>query len=396
MIVLISVILLIGTAGIIWRCRTERHFYRQLYEMENVFQQDLAFVPLTKGIFGVLLPRVGATGGFLFWNDDLHNELKIRTVKGIAAVHIHPAIRFLKEPNGLIAQVLANEHYIVLRRNDTNLPEMPVALANTSWLGLPLRSRGRLKGVLILIKKKGDFSREICELADRFAQRCGVHLENAHHHEIAIDSARENARLYLNLSRLYQQATHDELTALFNRSFALQRLREEAKKSLRYGYELSVVFMDIDHFKRINDEFGHAVGDQVLIEFGRIINETIRDYDIACRFGGEEFVMILPQTSQEGARLLAQRMLKNINNQRFCKESLHVTASLGVASLHPGENNDLSMTFMDSWLQNSLEELLSRADAAMYVAKDKGRNRVEYAPPLDQEAIQALYIPTVS
>lgn len=383
-------ILLAICAYFVLMCRTERLFYRQLYEMENVFQQDLSFVPLTKGIFSVLLPRIEGTGGFLFWKDEIQDELKIRTVKGIAAEHIHPAIRFLKEPNGLIEQVINSEQRVIIKNHEKiNLP-----MANTSWLGLPLRSRGCIKGVLVVMKKKGFFSKKSYRLAEKFAERCGVHLENAHHHEIAVDSARENARLYLNISRLYQQATHDELTNLFNRSFALQRMREEAKKSWRYGYDLSLVFLDIDHFKQINDHYGHGMGDQVLVEISRIIHEQIRDYDIACRFGGEEFVIILPQTGPEGAQLLAQRIRRTINDNVFGKEKLQVTASFGVASLLPGGNLEASLTQGDEWLQNCLEELISRADTAMYVAKDKGRNRVEVSPPLEPSAIRALCLPS--
>jgi diguanylate cyclase (GGDEF)-like protein len=246
---------------------------------------------------------------------------------------------------------------------------------------------------LVVVKKNGRFSRSQQRLVSQFVDRCGIQLENALNHEMAVDSARENARLYLNLSRLYQQATRDELTGLYNRAFSMQRLREEANKSWRYGQELSLIFMDLDHFKRINDTYGHAVGDKVLSEVAHVILEQIRDYDIPCRFGGEEFVIVLPQTGTNGARELALRIRRFISEKKIGNEALTVTASFGIASLSPGNGRGISnYEHGESWFQLCLEELLARADAAMYVAKEKGRNRVETAPLLDPISLQSICI----
>ena len=369
--------------------RLNRMFYRQLFEMECVFQEDLAFVPLTKGIFCALLPKVGATSGALFWYDEFQCELKIRTVKGISAEAIHPLIRFLKEPGGVLDQVIKDKTCCYLNdKSHRALSTHPQPVK--AILALPLSSRGEIKGVLVIMKKTGYFSKAARKLVSEFSCRCGVHLENAQNHEKAVDSARENARLYLNISRLYQQATRDELTGLYNRSFTLQRLREEAKKSWRYGYDLSLIFMDIDYFKRINDNFGHVIGDQVLVEVARIVLEQIRDYDIACRFGGEEFVLILPQTGPDGALGLANRICQTLAEQRLCQEQISVTASLGVASILPGTSREMAQGQGEGWFQNCLDELVSRADAAMYVAKEKGRNRVELAPVIEPSSIQDI------
>ncbi|HHZ20105.1 MAG TPA: GGDEF domain-containing protein [Firmicutes bacterium] len=363
-----------------------RILYRQLYEMESVFQQELAFVPLMKGIICMLLPRVKATAGALFWYDEIHKEMKIRTLKGIPAKQVHPAIRFLKKKEGLVEQVSAAGKSIYLKKDQSQPEDLPIA----AWLGLPLMSRGELKGVLVLMRRKGGFSRRARQLTELFVGRCGIHMENALNHEMAVSSARENARLYLNLSRLYRQATRDELTGLYNRSFVLQRLREEAKKSWRYGYSLSLIFLDIDFFKKINDTFGHTVGDQVLSEVADIICEQVRDYDIPCRYGGEEFILVLPQTGPEGAKELAQRIRNALVARKLCQNRLEVTASFGVASLLPIKNGDGMENFNEEWFQSCLEELVARADAAMYVAKEKGRNRVEMAPLLDPAVIKSI------
>lgn len=363
-----------------------RILYRQLYEMESVFQRDLAFVPLMKGIFSVLIPRINATGGALFWYDEIHNEMKIRTLKGIPAKYIHSSLRFLKEKEGLVERVAATWRNVYLKKKLLQPEDAPV----TAWFALPLISRGELKGVLVLMRRKGGFSARSRQLAELFAERCGIHLENALNHEMAINSARENARLYLNISRLYQQATRDELTGLYNRGFTLQRLREEAKKSWRYGHGLSLIFMDIDYFKKINDTFGHNVGDQVLSEVANIISAQVRDYDIPCRYGGEEFVLVLPQTGPEGAMELAQRIRNTLAHGKLCQNRMEITASFGVASLLPTINGDKVENLNEEWFQSCLEEMVARADAAMYVAKEKGRNRVEMAPPLDPVVVKTI------
>jgi diguanylate cyclase (GGDEF)-like protein len=385
-IALIGLILMIGF--LIYRCQIKQMLYRNLYEMESVFQEEPSFVKLTKGIIAVLLPLVKASGGILFWQDNVQSDLKIRTVKGIPAEKIHTALRYLKEPGGLVEQAFNEGHSIDRISTSDDL----LTIAKT-WLAAPIRSRGKVSGVLVLLKKNGKFSITQQQLITQFSDRCGIQLENALNHEMAIDSARENARLYLNLSRLYQQATRDELTGLYNRAFSIQRLREEANKSWRYGQDLSLIFMDLDHFKNINDTYGHATGDKVLSEVSRVILEQIREYDIPCRFGGEEFVLVLPQTGIDGARELAMRIRRVLSELTIGVEALKITASFGVASLSPGDGRAITHHEQgESWFQLCLEELLARADAAMYVAKEKGRNRVEMAPPLDPISLQSICI----
>ena len=161
----------------------------------------------------------------------------------------------------------------------------------------------------------------------------------------------------------------DALTKCFNRTYLNQRLPEEIKRSHRYGRPLSVVICDIDHFKKVNDTWGHPAGDAVLVEFGRALREDVRcDLDWVVRFGGEEFLLILPETDLSGALRMAERIRAAIAAAPVQLErvAIPVTASFGAAELE-GESPDP---------HQAAEELLRRADQALYAAKAAGRNRI--------------------
>lgn len=178
-------------------------------------------------------------------------------------------------------------------------------------------------------------------------------------HQFAL--ALRRIRLYKDVENM---AITDGLTGLHTRRHFMERFEEEFARSKLRGLALSFLMVDIDHFKRINDKHGHLVGDQVLREVGRLLVQSTREIDIAGRFGGEEFCVILPDTDQERALLVAERI-----RQAFCEQKvraydavLDVTISIGVA------------TFPDDAHQK--EKLLDKADRALYRAKNLGRNRV--------------------
>jgi two-component system cell cycle response regulator len=143
------------------------------------------------------------------------------------------------------------------------------------------------------------------------------------------------------------------------------QLESYLNRSLMGGGPVSILLCDIDHFKRVNDIHGHAAGDDVLREFGRRLSQNIRPADLACRYGGEEFVVIMPDTSQALATAAGERLRQIIGEEGFRinrGDELRVTMSGGVATVVPGD---------------SLDALLQRADDALYRAKSGGRNRVE-------------------
>ena len=165
-------------------------------------------------------------------------------------------------------------------------------------------------------------------------------------------------------ARLYELAITDELTNLYIYRYFRQRLDNEIKRSRRYFFPLALIILDIDHFKRVNDTYGHQCGDFVLKELAKIIKEEVREVDISCRYGGEEFTVILPETDLEGASTLAERLRESVEEHSFLfkKQLLKITISLGVAELSPS--------------LSGIEELINLADIALYQAKEGGRNKV--------------------
>ena len=166
----------------------------------------------------------------------------------------------------------------------------------------------------------------------------------------------DKERLYLR-----QQATTDTLTGICNRSGFNQSLAMEIQRAQRYGSPLSLIMLDIDHFKNINDTFGHNVGDDVLKTLAKVISENIRSYDIFARWGGEEFTILAPHTDNESAIMLAEKLRKAIEDTDFSPAE-KLTCSFGVTGL-----------IKDNCIAR---EIIEHADRALYEAKRSGRNRV--------------------
>lgn len=172
-----------------------------------------------------------------------------------------------------------------------------------------------------------------------------------------------NAVIYLQAIR----AAHiDDLTGVGSRLNLEKTLQRELESALRYEQPLSLIMLDIDHFKDINDNYGHTLGDEILKALGELLSETNRGSDMAFRYGGEEFILILPKTTLPGARITAERLRRAIerNIQLQCELDEPVTVSFGIANYFYGETK---------------ENLLARLDSALYQAKKEGRNRVAIA-----------------
>jgi len=163
-------------------------------------------------------------------------------------------------------------------------------------------------------------------------------------------------------AQLAELAQTDPLTGVANRGHIEDFLADEVARARRHGHRLSVGMLDIDYFKRINDGFGHPFGDRVIREVARIMAETVRQVDKVGRYGGEEFLLVLPDTDLEGARILAERIRAAVDAVVFEPEGFQGTVSIGVSQWAKGT---------ESW-----ESLVSQADQALYEAKETGRNRV--------------------
>jgi len=207
----------------------------------------------------------------------------------------------------------------------------------------------------------------ICNLSDQYARQRSEVKAAKSAAEQSRDAAHQlNAELEKALKMVHDMSIHDELTGLFNRRHLMDVLSVEKNRADRTGQLFSIVVVDIDHFKLVNDSFGHLKGDEVLKEVANALQKTLRGCDFSARFGGEEFMMILGQASADGAMACAERIRRLIEATRFpgFGDDFKVTVSMGLTEYRPVED---------------ISESISRADQALYRAKNAGRNRVEYA-----------------
>ena len=157
---------------------------------------------------------------------------------------------------------------------------------------------------------------------------------------------------------------HDSLTDLYNRRYFMQAGKKEIERSKRYNEQLSLMMIDIDHFKNVNDTYGHIIGDKVLKSLASLLKESIRNVDTVGRLGGEEFGIILPKSSLDKAKRVAERLRKNIEENifKFDEAKISITISIGITSYHQKTKN--------------MDNLIHKADLALYEAKKRGRNCV--------------------
>lgn len=183
---------------------------------------------------------------------------------------------------------------------------------------------------------------------------------------VNVTIARRGAARIKQSIRHEREALTDPLTGLFNRRYLDRRIEQEETRSGRAGSPFSLMVIDIDHFKRINDRFGHDAGDAVLKQLSQLVALSVRPHDVATRFGGEEFVVLAPDTDIEGATAIAERLRKTVSDTAFSApgvpQTINATISIGVASL--GE----------MWQRG--RDVLSEADQCLYRAKKSGRDRV--------------------
>jgi len=227
-------------------------------------------------------------------------------------------------------------------------------------LMVTLRSRGRVLGLLEVVQH--DREKTLFEGLDSFMEwRRDMVTRIGEVVAMLIDNLRLN-------QELKRQSTVDVLTGVYNRSFFLQKVEDEVQRASRYGRDLSLVFIDIDNFKEVNDQHGHLAGDWILRELGSLFRRTVRNADVVGRYGGDEFVWLLPETDLKMAVQAADKLVGEVRAHRFelsQKETagspISVTTSLGAAGLLPGED---------------VESLLRRADEAVYRAKAAGRDQL--------------------
>ncbi len=232
-----------------------------------------------------------------------------------------------------------------------------------SALAVPLRCKGRTLGVIeVLNGRSGEpFSDDDVRTLASIADYAAIALENAR-----------------NFLRIEELTVVDEHTGLYNSRHLHRQLELEIVRARRFGHPLSLVFLDLDHFKAVNDTYGHQTGSDLLREVGQILLARLRTIDVATRYGGDEFVVLLPETDREPARLAARRLRDALNERYFLESrglSVRLTASFGVATFpHDASTGD---------------DLMRQADLAMYRVKETGRDGVQLASEIPVSAARS-------
>lgn len=237
-------------------------------------------------------------------------------------------------------------------------PDQPPALIQSIAV-VPLRLRGTVVGSLNQASRDpSHFNSEVAtDLLEHLAAVGAICIDNA-----------------VNRARLERDVITDPLTGVSNRRFFARRLQEEVSQWQRQRGSLSCLFVDLDHFKQINDRYGHQVGDEALRRVAQLLGESLRTSDVLARYGGEEFALLLPGTDAAQARETAERLRARIAARSLvlaAGRSLTITASIGCATLDQPSSADVAM--LGAWLVRS-------ADAALYTAKSEGRNRAVAVP----------------
>jgi diguanylate cyclase (GGDEF)-like protein len=270
--------------------------------------------------------------------------------------------------NGQKALALINEKFFPIILTDWMMPEMDGlelcrAIRKNAYPGYVF--------IILLTAKdsKDDLIRGLGAGADDYLTKPFNHAELV----ARLNTGKRVLRLEKSLKDANEEirilSITDPLTGSYNRGYLMNRLPQEIKRAKRYSRALSIILCDIDHFKKVNDTYGHLVGDEVLKDFARCIRHTIRhDVDWMARYGGEEFLIVLPETEVNGATAMAERLRGKLSERvtETQDKEISITASFGVAGFAPDIPDEII----------SPEALIKKADKYLYQAKQDGRNRV--------------------
>jgi len=324
----------------------EQQRARQLQAINAIAQQTTAVLDLEE-LLGTVCELIQdafrAPHVSLFLRED--HDLVLRAHHGTLTPRIPEGGRF---------SASAEPWASILASNGTAMDrDLRIAPASTKFfvesasrLCIPLVSFGQTLGVLALDSALPDAFRDgDLQSLESVADICATAIQNAHYVE-----------------RVKQLAYLDGLTGIFNRRFFELRIMEEIERARRYGTGMAVIMADIDQFKRLNDEFGHVLGDEVLRQVSSLFHQQLRKIDVVCRYGGEEFGILLTQANAQQAMHIAEKLRRMVATWQFPGVPRTVTISAGAAAFpEHGATRD---------------ELVKAADAALYAAKQSGRNRV--------------------
>jgi two-component system cell cycle response regulator len=329
--------------------RSRDELRRNLDRFGATLRATLDLGGMLEAVLETAMMALRAEAGAVFLLHPSGRQLSLRAVRGYAP----PNATALPVGRGIAGQAARGERVLVPGYPQV-APSGPMEPATSTAVAVPLERGQRVIGVIALYGRPvpEPFRDEDAESLASFAAQASVAIENVLLHQ-------ETERLSIT----------DGLTGVWNRRYLELTLRKEIDRAQRFDRPLSVLMVDIDHFKRVNDLCGHQRGDEVLVELSRRVLESIRtQIDTLARYGGEEFVVVLPETPEEGARVVAEKIRSTVRDHSFASDAgpdVSTSVSVGVAS-YPADGS-------------SAQQLLHAADLAMYRAKQGGRDRVEVA-----------------
>ena len=309
-----------------------------LLKAANVIGSQLELDQTLNMILDSLASVAGVYTAAILIVDEKENALRIRAQRG----YLNEVENILIPLNkGITGRAAAKGEIQVVQDVRSDPDYIKGAPQTVCEMAIPLKAEGKVIGVLdIESSQKGFFDSERQALINSLADQISLALYNSILYE-----------------RTREMAITDYLTGLYNRRHFLELVQNEIRRAERYGHPVSLAMIDIDDFKKFNDQHGHLAGDQALKGLAEKMKENCRKVDILARFGGEEFVILMPETDLKGAMALANRLREGV------EKALPITISIGIAS-------------SETCKVLTLEELLKRADFAMYQAKGSGKNKV--------------------
>jgi len=320
-----------------------------LYDLHRLMQSAGGKEQICKAVVSQIHSLTDCDNCTLFLLDRAHGTLEAKATKG-RVVNLLDQMQF-ERGTGVSGWVAAKGRQVhisdLAQEPSLNIASVPPRVR--SFAAIPMRVQNQIVGVInVSDGKPGQFSEDDCELLNLLAEQAAVvieHSEEVHNLEI--------------------QALTDPLTGVANRRYFHKRLEEEIRRTRRYKHSLGMIMIDIDHFKKVNDQYGHATGDAVLQGLAVLLRQSVRDTEIVARYGGEEFALLMPLTNTDEAYAAAERIRKAVFAHAFTNlqgKVIPITVSVGVASF-PSDCRTVS-------------ELIEVADKALYAAKNGGRNQV--------------------
>ncbi len=345
--------------------RYEKRLYdlQQLLEVARSLCSTLDYPTLIESILYTCMCQMRVLGAGIFVLDDFETY-DFFLNNNYTGMDLNADIEYVIPGSSPLIEVLSEkEKVFTVRDIQKKLPDEPLdqIYSLKPSLIVPLFQKNHVNGILLL--------------GERMDLGGGTSFDDYDAKQIL--NIASLASMAINNAALLERSSTDMMTRLKLKYFFFNQLTDKLDLAVAQSLPIGVIMFDIDHFKSFNDTYGHACGDYVLMTVAKIIKSSIRDQDMASRYGGEEFTVMLPNTLKEDAMLVAERIRANIENAlfRYEEKEMHVTISGGV-SVYDAEENPVT----------SAKEIVEQADKALYVSKTSGRNRITFA---DKEIISS-------